>query len=126
MDYKGVVIEESLAEKNILKEVTILKTRREKVTSKHNTPWLTQWTLHRIEVPEDQMEKIAARLSKSFEMSHSAWYVDFKNDKFHFIIFPDKVFKVDLKNPIFYKNAREYGETLGIPVYQMQFERLKR
>jgi len=126
MNYKGVIIEESLSNSNVLKDIAIAKTRREKVTSKHKTPWLTQWTLHTIEIPEENMDTFADMLSKSFEVQHSAWYIDFKNETFHFIIFPNKVFKINLENPVLYKNARRYGESLGIPFYQMQFERLKR
>jgi hypothetical protein len=72
------------------------------------------------------MDVVADTLSKSFETQHPAWYIDFKNDTLHFIIFPNKVFKINLKNPVLYKSARQYGESLGIPPYQMQFERLKR
>jgi hypothetical protein len=126
MNYKGVIIEESLSNSHILNDVTVLKTRKEKVTPKHKTPWLTQWTLHTIKIPEENMDTFADVLSKSFETQHPVWYIDFKNDTFHFIIFPNKVFKINLKNPVLYKSARQYGESLGIPPYQMQFERLKR
>lgn len=126
MDYKGVIIEESLKDTAILEKITILKTRKEKVTPKHKTPWLTQWTLNSILIPENQMDSIAAPLSKSFDTNHSVWYCDFKNDKLHYIIFPNKVFKVNLKKPKSYNKAYEHGISLGIPEYQMQFARLKR
>ncbi len=127
MDYNGVIIEESLSDKTILKDITIVKTRRERVIAKHQTPWLTQWTLHTITIKEDSMGKVADDLSKSIDESHaSSWYMDFKNEKFHYIIFKNKIFRVDIANPVMYKSAREYGLSLGIPSYQMQFERLKR
>ena len=37
------------------------------------------------------------------------------------IIFLNKVFKVDLNNPILYKDAKAYGISLGIPEYQVDF-----
>ncbi len=126
MNYKGVIIEESLKDISILKKISILKTRREKVTPKHNTPWLTQWTLHTILIHEEQVNIITTALSKTFDTNHSVWYCDFKNDKLHYIIFPNKVFKVNLKKPKSYKKAYEHGISLGIPEYQMQFARLKR
>ncbi|MDO8610361.1 MAG: hypothetical protein Q7R95_07465 [bacterium] len=127
MTYRGVIIEESLVDNKILKKVTILKTRKEKVTPKHQTPWLKQWTLYTIQIPEININIVAEEISMDISTKPKhAWYVDFKNDRFHFIIFPHKVFKVDLQNPVLYKIAKEYGETLGIPSYQMQFERLKR
>jgi len=126
MNYKGSIIEESLSKADVLKNMVIVKTRKEKATAEYKTPWLTQWTHHTIEIPESKIDITAALLSRSFDMNHPSWYIDFKNDKYHFIIFPKKIFKVNLKSPILYKNARKYGESLGIPSSQMQFERLKR
>ncbi|MBI2665806.1 hypothetical protein HYX12_04250 [Candidatus Woesearchaeota archaeon] len=54
MVFKGVIIEESLARKEILQKIKILSTKIEPVTEKHKTPWLKQWTLHTVEVPESQ------------------------------------------------------------------------
>ncbi len=121
MNYKGVIIAESLADKSVLTGVKILSTNTEPVTKKHKTPWLAQWTLHAVEVQEDQADIIAQKLSDSFELEHSAWYADFKNDKAHYIIFPNKIFKIDLQNPLAYKDARQYGISLGIPKYQVDF-----
>ena len=47
--------------------------------------------------------------------------VDFKNDKFHFIIFKNKVFCVDIYNKEQYDEAKKYGISLGIPDYQVDF-----
>ena len=122
MDYKGVIIEESLADKSVLKDVMILSTKVEKVSEKHKTPWLTQWTLHTVEIPEDKAGDIAAKISKSFDYSHkSAWYADFKNDNFHYIIYKNKFFKIDRDKPKEYQAATDYGISLGIPEYQVDF-----
>ena len=120
MNYKGVIIEESLDNTGILGDVKILKTKVEPVIEKHKTPWLKQWTLHTVEITEENGDNVAQQLSKSLEKEH-AWYADFKNNNCHFIIYRDKVFKVDLKNPILYKNAKQYGILLGIPEYQVDF-----
>lgn len=121
MDYKGVIIEESLGDKSVLRKIRIIKTRVEPVTAKHKTPWLSKWTLHTVEIPEDRSEQIAQEISKSFDAKHPHWYADYKNDRYHFIIYSGKVFKVDLKNPILYKDAKEYGISIGIPEYQVDF-----
>lgn len=121
MNYKGIIIEESLNDASILQDVNILATKVEKVTGKHQTPWLTQWTLHTVEIPEEKANEFAEKVSRSFDTDHPIWYADFKNDGYHFIIFSNKVFKVDLKNPFFYKKARIYGISLGIPDYQLNF-----
>ena len=121
MNYKGTIIEESLSNKPLLKKVKILQTRVEKVTSHHKTPWVKQWTLHTVEIPEKKSDEIAELLSWSFDPSHPQWYADFKNDKYHFIIYNGQIFKVDLSNPVQYKGAREYGISIGIPEYQVDF-----
>lgn len=122
MDYKGVIIEESLSNKDVLREVTILSTKVEEVTEKHKTPWLKQWTLHIVEIAEEKADEVAEKLAKDLETEHTAWYADFKNDKCHYIIFSGgKVFKVDLTNPVLYKKATKHGISLGIPEYQVDF-----
>ena len=67
MSYKGVIIEESLENKDVLKDVTILSTKVEEVTER------------------------------------------------------DKVFKVDRSKPEEYKEVTQYGVSLGIPDYQLDF-----
>ena len=122
MDYKGVIIEESLGSKLILKKIKIVKTKTESVTPKHKTPWLKQWTLHTVEIPENQSEEISKEISHSFDPDHLDWYADFKNNKYHIIIYSNKIFKVDLNSPTLYKDAKEDGISIGIPEYQVDFD----
>ncbi len=58
MNYKGVIIEESLEDKAVLGQVKIVDTKVEPITPRHKTPWLTQWTLHTVEVPEADAQKM--------------------------------------------------------------------
>ncbi len=122
MDYKGTIIEESLNQKEILGRLKILSTRIEEVVEEHKTPWLKQWTLHKIEIPEDKAEEIAKDLSTCLDRDHaSSWYADFKNDTHHYIIFADKVFYIDRKSKQQYDEATRYGISQGIPKYQLDF-----
>jgi len=125
MNYQGVIIKESLTNKDILKDLQILNTRIEKVTPRHKTPWLKKWTLHTIEVSKDDMPKIAKRISKSLDISHGHWYADFKDANTHFIIFKDKIFKVDRYKQEQYDGMKKYGVSLGIPEYQLIFKAKK-
>ena len=120
MDYKGVIIEESLENKEILNKVRVIKTRVEQVTEKHKTPWIKQWILHTVEVAEEQVEAIVKEVSESLDSEHS-WYADFKNDEFHYIIFRNKVFKVDRSKKEQYDEATKFGVSVGIPDYQLNF-----
>lgn len=119
-NYKGVIIEESLENKDVLKHINILSTKIEQVIEKHKTPWLKQWTLDNIEISESEAENVALEISKSLESKHS-WYADFKNKTTHFIIFRNKIFKIDRTNKDQYDEAKEYGISLYIPPYQVDF-----
>ena len=122
MDYVGIIIVESLKNREILTKVKITKTKVEKVTPAHKTPWLKQWTLHTVEVPEENAEGVAKEISDTLDYSHgSAWYADFKNDKYHYIIYKDKIFKIDRSKPEEYQAATDYGISSGIPPYQVDF-----
>ena len=57
-DYIGVIIEESLENKDVLKDINIIKTKIEKVVEKHKTPWIKQWTLHTVSIPESKADFI--------------------------------------------------------------------
>jgi hypothetical protein len=123
-NYKGVIIEESLEDKAILQttlqKVPILSTEVETVTERFGTPWLTKWTLHTVEVSEGDIEVVAQLIAKSLDATHkTAWYADFKNEAFHYIVFKDKVFKVGRESRKQYGEAWEYGASLGIPQHQI-------
>ena len=118
--FKGEIIGESLGTKEILKKVKILSTRVEEVTEKHKTPWLKQWTLHLVEVPKDKAGRIAKELSLSLDKRHGgSWYIDFKNETHHYIIYPNQVFLIDRKRKEQYDEAEKYGISIGIPQYQL-------
>ena len=120
-NFRGVIIEESLKDKGVLKEVNILSTEIEPVTAKHNTPWLKQWTLYTVEISAKDAPQIAKKISTAINSEPSSWYADFKNHTHHYIIFPDKVFFVDRRSEEQYDEAKEYGISLGIPPYQVDF-----
>ena len=119
-NFVGDIIEESLENKDVLKKITIISTRVEKVTVEHKTPWISQWTLYTVEIPENQARAIAEELRTSLDHDH-AWYADFKNETYHYIIFRDKVFYIERKSNEQYEQARQYGLSLGIPEYQLDF-----
>ncbi|MBU0476912.1 hypothetical protein KKB68_02830 [Patescibacteria group bacterium] len=120
MNYQGVIIEESLENKDILKDIHVFGTKVEKVSGKHKTPWVKQWTLHTVEVPENQADGVAEKISEALDSEH-AWYADFKNDTTHYIIFRGKIFKVNRSSKEQYDEVVKFGISLGIPDYQVAF-----
>jgi len=97
MDFKGVIIEESLRDKSVLKEIKIVKTIVEKTTEKHRTPWLSKWTIHSVEISEEKIDEICAKLQKSFDLEHE-WYIDLKNNKYEITIFHELIDKKRVYN----------------------------
>lgn len=123
MNYLGTIIEESLGDKSVLKDLNIISTKIEPITDRHQTPWLDQWTLYKVEIPEKDAENVANSLGQSLDREHDgSWYADYKNDTTHFIIFRNKVFKIDRTNADQYREATDYGLSLGIPDYQVDFK----
>ncbi|PJB88103.1 hypothetical protein CO083_03505 [Candidatus Roizmanbacteria bacterium CG_4_9_14_0_8_um_filter_34_12] len=121
-NYQGVIIEESLESKEVLKKIKIISTKVEPITNEHKTPWLSQWTLHTVKIPDNEAKEIAEEISKSLDRNHGgSWYADFKNDTHHYIIFRDKIFYIDRKSKEQYDEAKSYGISLGIPEYQVDF-----
>jgi len=120
MDFKGVIIQESLHDTSILDSLKIVDTKVEDVTDKHETPWLEKWTLHTVTVPMCEAEKIAERLAKALDTEHSGnWYADFKNDQFHYVIFTEKVFKLDRNKKAEWESMRVYALSVGLPEHQV-------
>ena len=105
----------------ILNNVKILSTKVELVTNEHKTPWIKQWTLHKIEVPAEKAAEVAEKISAALDREHD-WYADYKTDTEHYIIYRDKVFHItnrsDKKQ---YDEAKAYGISVGIPEYQVDF-----
>lgn len=119
-DFTGIIVEESLENEAVLSKVKIVSTEVEDVTPEHKTPWIKTWTMHTVSIKESEAQKIAEEISKSLDRDHE-WYADFKNDKFHIIIFRAKVFKVDRSKPDQYAKVTKYGVSVGIPEYQLDF-----
>ena len=120
MNYKGIIIEESLQNTDVLKSVKILNTIISPVTERHQTPWVKQWTMHTVEVDEKIAESLAQQISETMDPEHS-WFADYNNGVIHYIIFYKKVFKVDMIKEKEYAQAKDYGLSINIPDHQLIF-----
>lgn len=121
MNFEGIIIEESLTDTSVLKDVKILSTKVEPVTEKHKTPWVKQWTLHTVEVPANKAAEVAEKISKVLDKEHD-WYADFKTETQHYVIYTGEVFHItDRSSKKQYDEATEYGISIGIPDYQVDF-----
>jgi hypothetical protein len=121
MNFTGVIIEESLTDTSVLGDVKVVSTKVELVTEAHKTPWVSQWTLHDVEIPAEKAAEVAEKISKALDPEHN-WYADFKTDREHFVIYRNKVFHIsDRADKAQYDEATKYGISIGIPDYQVDF-----
>lgn len=120
--YRGVIIEESLEDKSVFDDLKVVETEIETVTEGFQTPWLTQWTLRTVEIPDEQADEVASKLATAIDRSHaSSWFADFANETTHFVIFSEKVFKIDRSSMADYESAKQYALSIGIPEHQLGF-----
>lgn len=120
MNYKGVIIEESLINCDIIKELEIVQTEIAKTTAREKTPWLEQWTLKTVIIEENKIDEYTEKLSKLIDTKHCGdWYCDFRNDIFHYVIFSNKVFKLNRIKKQDYIDMRNYAINLGLPEHQL-------
>lgn len=103
---KGTIIENSLANKDILKTLQIDRTWQD-----------DDWILHSVRIDEGRV----ADLSKSLD--NGPWYIHLwepgKDDVI--VIFKNKVFKIKLSNKSTWVDAVNYGKSIGIPEEQLDF-----
>ncbi len=102
MKYTGCLIEESLKDKSILKEFIITDTVIDDGVS------------YIVETDESKIDEIVTRLQAAM-VDAPQWYCDLKCCDYHYIIFNDRIFKVDRDYPEQYEDAKEYGLKRNIP-----------
>jgi len=103
---KGTIIENSLANKDILKTLEITKT------------WQAgSWILHSIKIDEGRVQEL------SDSLKNEPWYIHLweqeKDDVM--VIFKDKIFKIKFSDKNTWVEAVAYGKSLGIPAEQLDF-----
>jgi len=76
--------------------------------------------LQTVIIPEDKIEDYTKKLSELIDKEHiNSWYCDFRNTKYHYVIFSDKVYKLDRTKKQEYINMRNHGIKIGIPEQQL-------
>ncbi len=103
---KGTIIENSLADKSILKGLEITKTYQS-----------GDWILHDVLITEEQAENLGQYLNDG------PWYMHFweegKDDVS--VIYKDKNFRIKYSDKTTWAYAIEHGMSRGIPEEQLDF-----
>lgn len=106
MKYNGCIIEESLKDKSIINEFEI----KEEIND-DGIMWI-------VEIDESKLDNVLPRLQSAM-VDAPIWYCDLKCDDYHYIIYNDKIFKVNRDYGEQYEEAKEYGLKRGIPEEQL-------
>lgn len=103
---KGTIVENSLADKSILKSLKVEHTWKS-----------SNWTLHSVLIKPEQLSELAHSLADG------PWYTHFwelGKDSIH-VVFKDRQFEIDARDKSTWDQAIAYGKTLGIPEEQLDF-----
>lgn len=67
-------------------------------------------------------EVVASNIAVAIDPDHaSSWFADFQNDDTHFVIFYNRIFKIDKTQPEEYVAVKQYALSIGIPEHQLGF-----
>lgn len=99
--YSGCIIKESIKDISILDEFNIIETKDE------------DGIMYIVEINDNKIDDIIPKLKETM-VDEPIWYIDLKNYDYHYIIYNDKIFKVDRNYPQQYEEAKKYGLKRGI------------
>lgn len=104
--YKGIIIEESLENRNILDEAKIIESKVSEDGEGH---------MYTVLVSPEYPERLAQNLKDG------TWYAHFWNGRNVIAVFKGKTVRFNFDDKSTWKEALEYGRSLGIPEEQLDF-----
>ena len=114
--YKGIIISESLNEPSFINQFKVYRVEISK--EEENIPnenRKARWHLYWVKAKAKQIKQLSKEIKQG-------WYTHFWNSKREMkVIFKDKIFNMQFDNKDSWKDAVEYGKSLGIPEYQLDF-----
>jgi len=108
--YKGTIIQESLIDDRQLNDFEIIGF---KVTNEDKPE--ERWHLFTVMAFEENIEKLSSNLKPE------KWYAHFWSGDDVIAIFPNKTFNFKNSDKSTWKEAVDYGKSLGIPEEQLDF-----
>ena len=115
MVWKGVILEESLEDKSLLKLVKIVSTDIEKLEGEDRV-----MKFHKIELEDKNKEKF---IQQAIKVIKQGFYIHIVKNGLMYVIFQNHMFKFSKGYPEL-ETARVYGKSIGILEEQMPFEKL--
>lgn len=116
MVWRGVVIEESLENNDVLRLVKIVDTSEETLEKEDEKGVLH---FHKIELDDDKRDEFVRKANSSIKQG---WYIHIVNDGTMTVIFRDRTFTFNKYQKDKIDESRDYGVSIGILKEQMDFE----
>ena len=111
-DYKGTIIKESLIDPSILDSLQIVSDHVENSQDDADG----SWHLYTVLISRDEIPKIQPYLERK-----GGWYMHFWKGRDVIVVFRDRVFEIDADDKTTWKDAVEYGLSMGVPAEQLDF-----
>ena len=108
-EYRGVIIEESLNDNRIINELSVEKMI---ITGQENP--LERWHMYEVSVSLEEIRKLASHILDE-------WYMHFWKEKEVIALFKEKEFKFNYDDKNTWNEVLNYGKSLGLPDYQLDF-----
>jgi hypothetical protein len=107
--YKGTIVEESLTDSSILKDLKVLDV---KISDDENPA--DRWHMYTVTVGRDDIERLSQAIKPG-------WYMHFWQGKHIIAVFQGRTFEFDHDDKTTWVPIIEYGISQGIPKEQLDF-----
>ncbi|MFC1733934.1 hypothetical protein ACFL6I_26835 [candidate division KSB1 bacterium] len=111
-DYKGTIIKESLTDDSILNQLEVIR----EWTEEDQDSSEGVWHLYTVLVSKDDISTIQPYLKRE-----EGWYTHFWKENNVIVVFRDKTFEIDSTDKSTWKDAVDYGLSVGVPIEQLDF-----
>lgn len=108
-EYIGVIVGESLKDSNYIERFKVINSD---TTPEENEE--ARWHIYTVEASKEQIESLSKELKEG-------WYAHFWIGRDLIVIFKDKIFEFNYDDKESWKDAVEYGLSVGIPKEQLDF-----
>ena len=118
--FKGFILSESLEDPTILNNFKKIYVKVEHHTKSEDYPPF--WHLFKIEVGEEEIEKVVGQFAKAIKPK---WYAHFWNDKIVYVVFLNKTFQIPLEkvwSSKEFQEAKNYALSVGIDEMYLDFK----
>jgi hypothetical protein len=118
-EWSGTIIEESLEDKSILKDLEVLSSEESIDDDPAQNHGFPTWTIIKVKVKRIDIEEVVRDLSRI--LKEGKWWCDFNNGVETYIVFRNKIFKGKLSDLKFKLEVNEYAKSLDLPSNQLPF-----